>query len=278
MTVPTTPSTYPVAGIPVTEITFDDALQRLLHAPTTGERLAVHFITAHTIVEASARTPVGQALTRALQEAQLVAADGMPLAWVGRLQRRRVTRVCGPDLMPALIDAARTLPGLDHGAERGGRHYLYGGAPGVPERLAEALRQRFPGVEIVGAYSPPFHPLTTNPTPEQLAQRAADIERINAAQPDYVWVGLGTPKQDLWIHRCRGELDAAALLAVGAAFNIHTGDLRRAPRWMQRAGLEWLFRLLMEPRRLLLRYTTINARFLVLVARQALRAGLRRRA
>jgi N-acetylglucosaminyldiphosphoundecaprenol N-acetyl-beta-D-mannosaminyltransferase len=246
------PPKYQVGGVGVTEITFDNAVEWLLAAPSRGERLSVHFITAHTVVEASRL----HSLRDALAAADLVAADGMPLVWMGRLQGRRVSRVCGPDLMPAVIDGGR---------QGGARHFFYGGAEGVPERLAAALQERFPGVQVVGTRSPAFRPLT----PEE---EIADLERINAAQPDYVWVGLGSPKQDLWIAKHRPRLNAAALLAVGAAFNIHTGELRRAPRWMQGAGLEWLFRLIVEPRRLWYRYTVVNARFVWLVARQAARA------
>jgi N-acetylglucosaminyldiphosphoundecaprenol N-acetyl-beta-D-mannosaminyltransferase len=170
-------------------------------------------------------------------------------------------RVCGLDLMPALVDAGRPS---------GARHYLYGGAPGVPERLAARLRERFPGVQIVGVASPPFRPLSK-------AERDETIARINAARPDFVWVGLGTPKQDLWLADYRDDLDAAALLAVGAAFEIVSGVRRRAPLWMQRASLEWLFRLILEPRRLWRRYAVANVRFIWLLAREDLPRLKRRR-
>jgi len=240
---------YRVADIEVSALTFEAAVERLLDAPALGEQLSAHFVTAHTVVE-SHRDP---ALRAVLQRADLVAPDGMPLVWAGRLQHREVTRVYGPDTMAAVIDRGRA---------RGARHYLYGGAEGVPERLAAALQARFPGVQIVGTESPPFRPLTE-------AEDAAAVARINAARPDYVWVGLGSPKQDHWVGAHRGRLDATALLAVGAAFDFHTGDLRQAPGWMQRSGLEWLFRLAMEPRRLWHRYTVVNATFLWLVGRQA---------
>lgn len=243
---------YRVADIEVSALTFEAAVQHLLDAPARGERLSAHFVTAHTVVEAH-RDP---ALRAVLKRAHLVAPDGMPLVWAGRLQHREVTRVYGPDTMAAVIDRGRT---------QGARHYLYGGAEGVPERLAAALQARFPGVQIVGTESPPFRPLTE-------AEDIEAMERIDAARPDYVWVGLGSPKQDHWVGAHRGRLDAAALLAVGAAFDFHTGDLRQAPGWMQRSGLEWLFRLAMEPRRLWHRYTVVNATFLWLVGCQFLRA------
>jgi N-acetylglucosaminyldiphosphoundecaprenol N-acetyl-beta-D-mannosaminyltransferase len=247
---------YRVADVSVSAMTFEAAVQRLLDAPARGERLSAHFITAHTVVEAH-RDP---SLRAVLDRADLVGADGMPLVWAGRLQRRQVTRVYGPDTMAALVDRGRA---------QGARHYLYGGAEGVPERLAKALEARYPGVEVVGMESPPFRPLTEG-------EDAAAVARINAARPDYVWVGLGAPKQDHWIGAHRDRLDAAALLAVGAAFDFHSGDLRQAPRWMQRSGLEWLFRLAMEPRRLWHRYTVVNGMFLWLVGRQAATSVLRR--
>jgi N-acetylglucosaminyldiphosphoundecaprenol N-acetyl-beta-D-mannosaminyltransferase len=180
----------------------------------------------------------------------------MPIVWVGRRSGRMVERVCGPDFMPALFDRSREL---------GRTHYLYGGADGVALRLADRMRERFPGVAIVGLETPPFRALS----PEEEDDL---VGRINAANPDYVWCGLGTPKQYLWISRLRDRIRAAALLAVGAAFDYHAGVRPRAPRAIQRAGLEWLFRLASEPRRLGRRYTVANARFIAMLAAQALAA------
>jgi N-acetylglucosaminyldiphosphoundecaprenol N-acetyl-beta-D-mannosaminyltransferase len=167
---------------------------------------------------------------------------------------REVGRVCGPDLLPLLVDRGR---------EVGARHFFYGGAPGVAEQLAERLAGRYPGMVVAGMHSPPFRPLT----PEE---DKAEVELINAASPDFVWVGLGSPKQDLWIDGHRNRLDAAVLFAVGAAFDFHAGTLRRAPVWMQRTGTEWFYRLISEPRRLLRRYTVVNTRFVLLLGRQIL--------
>jgi N-acetylglucosaminyldiphosphoundecaprenol N-acetyl-beta-D-mannosaminyltransferase len=126
---------------------------------------------------------------------------------------------------------------------------------------------RYPGLQVAGTYSPPFHPLSPD-------EEEAVVARINAAAPDYVWVGLGTPKQDLWLAANRPRLNASALLAVGAAFDLLAGRRRRAPRWMQRTGTEWIYRLAMEPRRLGSRYTRVNARFLgLLVADRFKRAA-----
>jgi N-acetylglucosaminyldiphosphoundecaprenol N-acetyl-beta-D-mannosaminyltransferase len=239
---------YPVIGTPIAAMTFEEVLGLLTSAPVDGRRLHVHFCTVHSLVEAS-DDPGLQTVFSAPDS--LAAPDGMPLVWVGRALGRTVERVCGPDLMPALIDASRTS---------GSRHFFYGGAPGVAERLADRMRDAYPGLQVVGTHSPPFRALT----PEE---DAAEIAMINAARPDYVWVGLGAPKQDLWVARQRPHLDAAALLAVGAAFDFHSGGLRRAPAWMQRNGLEWAFRLYAEPRRLARRYVVTNTRFVALLIR-----------
>lgn len=199
------------------------------------------------------------AVRRAVNGAGLVTPDGMPIVWLTRAAGHpHVNRVYGPDLM--LGFCARSVgPGY--------RHYFYGGAEGVPEQLATALTARFPGLQMAGGYSPPFRPLT----PEEDAQV---VDRINAARPDVVWVGLGSPKQDLWMATHRERLEAPLLVGVGAAFDFYTGRVRQAPRWMMRLGLEWLFRLFQEPWRLWRRYLLGNPRFVVNVILQ--RTGIRR--
>ena len=246
------PSRYRVIETRIAAVDLDDAVRLFLDAPASGDRLRAHFCTTHTLVEASGNPRLREALNH---EHAIAAPDGMPLVWVGRAMRQPVGRVCGPDLMPLLIDRARG---------QGARHFFYGGAPGVAETLASRLTERFPGLIVAGTHSTPFRRLTVD-------EDEAEVELINAARPDYVWVGLGSPKQDLWIADHRSKLDAAVLFAVGAAFDFHSGGLSRAPRWMQRTGTEWLFRLLAEPRRLAKRYTVTNTRFAVLLAGQILR-------
>jgi N-acetylglucosaminyldiphosphoundecaprenol N-acetyl-beta-D-mannosaminyltransferase len=175
----------------------------------------------------------------------------MPLVWMARRLGVRGDRVPGPDLMLAVMDRGRA---------RGARHYLYGGAPGVAEALERRLLADLPGLRVAGVFSPPFTPLA------KLLD--ADLARIQAAAPDYVWVGLGAPKQEYWVEEARDRLQAAGILAVGAAFDFHSGSKRRAPRWMQRTGLEWLYRLISEPRRLWRRYLATNTRFIILAVRQ----------
>jgi N-acetylglucosaminyldiphosphoundecaprenol N-acetyl-beta-D-mannosaminyltransferase len=168
------------------------------------------------------------------------------------LGKHQVERVYGPDLMLAVCE---------HGQAKGYRHFFYGGAAGVPEQLAERIGARFPGLQVVGTYSPPFRALSATEEQEMAAM-------INASNADIVWVGLGTPKQDQWVAHFRPLLNAPVLIAVGAAFDFHTGRVRQAPRWMQRSGLEWLFRLTQDPKRLWKRYILGNPRFIYLVARQ----------
>jgi len=187
--------------------------------------------------------------------AGLVTPDGMPLVWLSRLIGfREVERVYGPDLLLAVCERS---------AQRGDRHFFYGGAPGVADKLGVRLQSRFPGLQVVGVYSPPFRPLT----PEE--DRGV-VELINAARPDLVWVGISTPKQERWMAAHVGRLTAPVFIGVGAAFDFHAGLKKQAPRWMQKSGLEWFFRLLMEPRRLWRRYLTNNPWFLWLVLLQVL--------
>jgi N-acetylglucosaminyldiphosphoundecaprenol N-acetyl-beta-D-mannosaminyltransferase len=161
-------------------------------------------------------------------------------------------RVYGPDLMLAVLALA---------AEREWSSFFYGGGPDVPELLAKRLTARFPGLRVAGTWSPPFRPLT--PEEDQ-----AVVERINRSRADLVWVGLSTPKQERWMAAHVGRVHAKALLGVGAAFDIHAGLLPQAPPWMQRSGLEWLYRLGREPTRLWRRYLGNNPRFVVEILRR----------
>jgi N-acetylglucosaminyldiphosphoundecaprenol N-acetyl-beta-D-mannosaminyltransferase len=147
--------------------------------------------------------------------------------------------------------------------ERGHRHYFYGGSPEVVERLVSRLTKRYPGLVVAGHRSPPFRPMSEE-------EDAADVAAINEATPDYVWVGLGMPKQEKWMASHVGKIHATALIGVGAAFDFHAGTKPRAPRWMQRSGFEWLFRLVSEPRRLAHRYLIDNSIFVACTLRQLL--------
>jgi N-acetylglucosaminyldiphosphoundecaprenol N-acetyl-beta-D-mannosaminyltransferase len=243
------PASFELLGVRINAAPFAEVLDTVLRAPDAGDRLSLHFATAHTLVESHENARLREALSQGLVE-----PDGMPLVWLGRRQGLRVERVCGPDFMPAVVE---------HGIRRGRTHFFYGGASGVPDALAARLAVRYPGMRVAGTLSPPFRALSTD-------EDEAIIAKINGAEPDYVWVGLGAPKQDLWVAAHRSRLKAPVLLAVGAAFDFHAGRRRRAPDWMQRSGTEWVFRLVSEPRRLAGRYTRVNARFLRLVLAERL--------
>lgn len=183
----------------------------------------------------------------------LTTPDGMPMVWAAhRAGAGDVSRVYGPDLMAAVCNQA---------AREGWSSYFVGGAPGVAEALIRTLRESYPGLRIAGHESPPFRALEPD---EELAM----VTRINQANPDLVWVGLGTPKQEVWMWEHRPQLEAPVILGVGAAFDLVSGALRQAPRWMQRSGLEWLYRLCVEPRRLWRRYLLNIPVFLVGLLRQ----------
>ena len=244
-----------ILGVGISAVTMKDALAQISQWIESAERHYVSVCNVHTIMECQK----DEVMRRAVNGAGMATPDGMPLVWLNKLQSQvDVSRVYGPDLMLALC-------GLSVG--RGYSHYFYGGAEGVPELLAENLQRQCPGLKVTGAYSPPFRPLTHSED-EQI------IERINQAAPDIVWVGLGTPKQDLWMAAHRAQLAASVLIAVGAAFDFHTGRVPQAPNWMQQLGLEWVFRLVQEPKRLWYRYLVYNPLFVLLVLAQAL--GIRR--
>ena len=194
------------------------------------------------------------ATMRAVLAATLAVPDGQPLVWALRLLgHSRATRVYGPDLMAAHCA---------HAARSGTPIYLYGGrSEQALELLQRSLSERFPGLRIAGAWSPPFRPLTGE-------EQARVVEEIDASGAQVVWVGTGQPKQELWMHEMRPRLAAPLLVGVGAAFDFHAGIVSQAPGWMQRSGLEWLYRLTREPRRLWRRYLTQNPRFVAIFARQ----------
>lgn len=193
-----------------------------------------------------------------LASADAVVPDGMPLVWLGRLRGFRLRRrVYGPELLQAFCENT---------AVKGYRHFLYGGIPGQADQLAEILRTKYPGLQIAGTYSPPFRALSA----EEDSQITA---AINEAEPDVVWVGLGTPKQEKWMHEHRARLRVPILVGVGAAFDIHAGTKAQAPLWMREHGFEWLYRLLQEPGRLWKRYLVYGSEFVVRVSLELIGAG-----
>jgi N-acetylglucosaminyldiphosphoundecaprenol N-acetyl-beta-D-mannosaminyltransferase len=199
-------------------------------------------------------------LKRALAQADMVATDGMPLVWIERRAGSPdAERVYGPDIMVELC--------LNDDRFFAAGHYFYGGLPGVADDLAAALAKRNPSLRVAGYEAPP------HVSADDIAVDAQTVARLNASGADIIWIGLGSPKQDLWMAAYRPLLKAPLLIGVGAAFDFLSGHKAQAPRWMQRSGLEWAFRLAREPRRLWKRYVWYNARFLWLVATHGIPRG-----
>jgi N-acetylglucosaminyldiphosphoundecaprenol N-acetyl-beta-D-mannosaminyltransferase len=241
------PPRYNVLGVGVSALTLPQARDLILGVRNRPRCGYVCVSDVHGIMEAQ-DDPALRAIYNA---AWLVTPDGMPLVW---LAPRGVQRVYGPDLMLAVCDAGRSI---------GLTHYFYGGAPGVAEQLRDRLGARFPGLKVVGTHTPPFRPLTAT----EVAALRADVARV---RPDVMWVGLSTPKQERFMGEHAAALDAGVLIGVGAAFDFHTGRVRQAPRWIQRSGFEWLFRMATEPRRLAGRYLRNNPRFIWRILQQRL--------
>jgi N-acetylglucosaminyldiphosphoundecaprenol N-acetyl-beta-D-mannosaminyltransferase len=238
-----------ILGIGVSAVTLDGAAAIIENWIRNRTPNYVCITGAHGVIESRR----DEELRSIHNGAGMVTPDGMPLVFMARrLGFNRVTRVCGSDLMRRLTEIS---------AARGYRQFYYGGSPGLADRLGATLKARFPALEIAGTMTPPFRALT----PEE---DDAAIERINAAAPDIVWVGLSTPKQELWMASHVGPLNGAVLIGVGAAFDFLAGTKSQAPVWMQRSGLEWTYRLACEPRRLWKRYARIVPVFLVLALAQ----------
>ena len=238
----------------VSAVNARSAVQLALMWALEGQPRRLHFCNAYSI------TLAGQdpGLRAVLNTADLVGADGMPLVWLARLAGySHIGRVDGPGFMLALCEA---------GVDLGLRHFFYGGAPGVAEKLSAALLARVPNLQVSGTYTPPFRPVATMEDDDVL-------RRIDETRPDVVWVGLGTPKQDYWIAQHRHLIQAPILAAVGAAFDFHAGLVPRAPRLMQYCGLEWSHRLAYQPRRLWRRYLVYNPLFVANALRQLIQPG-----
>jgi|SRR5579871_1651526 len=231
-----------ILGVGAMPLDLGKATATLERWRTERQRKYVCLISVHGLVMAQHDPAIRNALNRS----SMAAEDGMPLVWWSRLSGfRQARRVCGSDLLDATCA---------YGVTRGYRHYFYGASPEVLGLLADRLERRHPGLIVAGSRSPPFRPQTAE-------EDAEDIAAINEANPDFVWVGLGMPKQEKWMVEHLGKINATALIGIGAAFDFHAGTKPRAPIWMQRSGLEWLFRLMTEPRRLAHRYLIDNALF-----------------
>jgi N-acetylglucosaminyldiphosphoundecaprenol N-acetyl-beta-D-mannosaminyltransferase len=241
--------------IPVSALRLDDVLSAVDQWVARGERRYICTVDVHALMESQAASDVREAYNGA----GIVTPDGVPLVWL--LHRKgyaQAERVCGPDLMPALFRFSE---------RRGYRHFLYGSSEQTLRALVSNLQAQYPEASIVGTFSPPFRDLSE-------AESAEVERRINEADPDIVWVGLGAPRQDRWMAAHRPNLRAPVLIGVGAAFDMLAGTVKRAPPFLRHTGCEWLYRLYQEPRRLWRRYLRANTQFLKLVFAE--QSGLRK--
>jgi N-acetylglucosaminyldiphosphoundecaprenol N-acetyl-beta-D-mannosaminyltransferase len=233
-----------VLGVGISVLNLQTALDAIANAVRERRKGYICVTGVHGVMEAQENAT----FRKILNEAFLCTPDGMPMVWAGKLNgHREMCRVYGPDLMLDVCAWSET---------NGCRHFFFGGADGVAELLAEKLKARFPKLQVAGTYAPPFRPLNFEEEKQLQAM-------VHAAKPDIFWVGLSTPKQEKFMAEFLPKLDVTLMIGVGAAFDFHSGRVKQAPRWMQRSGLEWFYRLCCEPRRLAKRYFKNNPLFLL---------------
>ncbi len=244
------PARANVLGVGVHAINPAMAVSEIERTIEGGRKGYICVTGVHGVMEAQKDRQFLKVLSRAL----LVTPDGMPTVWIGKLQgHMRMARVYGPDLM---LDVCR------HSVSKGYGHFLYGGKPGVAEELAARLRTKFPGIRIVGTYTPPFRPLSSMEEEEL-------VTLVDKVKPELFWVGLSTPKQEKMMAEYINKLNTNVMIGVGAAFDIHTGSIKDAPDWVKNLGLQWLHRLFQEPRRLAKRYLINNPQFIYRILLQS---------
>jgi N-acetylglucosaminyldiphosphoundecaprenol N-acetyl-beta-D-mannosaminyltransferase len=241
-----------VLGVGVSAVDMDDAIRFSDSLIRTNGKGYICVTGVHGVIEAQRSLEFRYIQNRSF----MTVPDGMPMVWVGRLQGHGLMRrVYGPDYM---LEMCR------YSIQKGYRHFLYGGTPGVAERLAAELMRRFPGLQVVGTYTPPFRSLNSSEAAELSAL-------VTETKPDVFWVGLSTPKQERFMAQYLNQLDVKLMVGVGAAFDIHTGCTKDAPAWMKDMGMQWFHRLLQEPRRLWKRYLFNNPKFIWNFSLQLLR-------
>ena len=233
-----------VLGVGISVLNLQSALAAIAAAVREKRKGYICVTGVHGVMEAQADA----AFKKILNNAFLCTPDGMPMVWAGKLNgHREMRRVYGPDLMLDVCAWSETS---------GAKHFFYGGADGVAELLAQKLKEKFPKLQVAGTFTPPFRALNEI--------EVCDLQkRISESQPDILWVGLSTPKQEKFMAEFLPKLDATVMIGVGAAFDFHSGRVKQAPRWMQRSGLEWFYRLCSEPRRLATRYFRNNPLFVL---------------
>ena len=250
------PQKYSLLGVEISRINLDSGTEAIFRAVTEHYRGYVTVTGVHGVIEAQ-DDPEFRAI---LNGALITTPDGMPTVWCGKAKgHHEMGRVYGPDLM---------LRVFEESAAKGVKHFFYGGREGVAELLRKKIEERFPKIEIVGTYCPPFRPLNDN----ELAHLQ---EKVRETQPDIFWVGLSTPKQERFMAKYLPKLEVSLMISVGAAFDFHAGLVTQAPKRFQQWGLEWFYRLCTEPKRLWRRYLTIVPRFLWLLGVERLKTIFR---
>ena len=231
-----------ILGVGVSALNMELALRQTESLLDQRRRGYICVTGVHGIMEAQSDNAFRDILNRSF----LTTPDGMPTVWLGRIHGfKQMSRVYGPDYMLGLCERSVT---------KGYRHFLYGGKPGVAEELKAELTRRFPGLQIVGTYTPPFRPLNTEEENDLRSQ-------LEKSQADVLWCGLSTPKQERFMAAYFQRMPVKLMVGVGAAFDLLSGNLSEAPDWMKKAGLQWLYRLIKEPRRLWRRYLINNPKF-----------------
>ena len=232
-------------NIPIVILKINDLIQ-------SGKKGYIILTTVHGIMESQRSLKVKAAYNHSF----LTVPDGMPLIYIGKLfGHPKISRCYGPDLMLAVMDAS---------VIKGYTHFLYGGKEGISQELKHVMQSKFPEIKIVDTYTPPFGPLNEN-------EKKYLIERVHHLKPNIIWVGLGAPKQEMFMHEYLPLLDTNLMIGVGAAFDFNTGQIKSAPSWLQKMALEWIYRLAQEPKRLWKRYLLNNPLFLWNFALQTLK-------
>jgi N-acetylglucosaminyldiphosphoundecaprenol N-acetyl-beta-D-mannosaminyltransferase len=239
-----------ILGVGVHPMKMQDALDFIQQRIVSRDPAYICLTPIHAIMECYDRPE----LRRIYNHSGLTTPDGMGVVWLLKMGGyRAVQRVYGPDLL---------LKTCEMSQQKGYRHFFYGGAPGVVDSLTTRLCAQFPDLQVCGSYSPPFRELTE-------LEDLEIIQRIQEAKPDILWVGIGSPRQEIWMSQHLARLSVPILAGVGAAFDFHSGNKPQAPKWIQRSGLEWLYRFFSEPRRLFRRYIINYPRFALLTVAQA---------
>lgn len=237
-----------VIDAPIDQVTWEEAIQRLSLWGEQHESRVVCICNAHSVVTAKQDIEFNQVL----QHADMSTPDGAPVAWmINKVSGQPQARINGPDLM---------LKYCEHAEKIGQSIYLYGGQESTLNILVDVLKSKYPNLKIAGYLSPPFRELSDE-------EKNKIIQNINDSGAHTVWVGLGCPKQEKWMHEHKGKINAV-MVGVGAAFDYHAGTIKRAPKWMQNSGLEWFHRLCSEPKRLWKRYLVTNTLFVIYALKQ----------